>query len=101
MVSEDSDQLGSGFLAVHCRRDLDDVSQTCSDQMMAESNALHAGGKLVKVVALCGPQRMFPKERDDDPEQIRASSHGVPVEVLSVVVVARVQVKRAHTEEVA
>ena len=52
MVSEDSDQLVSGFLAVHRLGDLCDLDQPWSGQMRAAFDQLHTTCELFKVLLL-------------------------------------------------
>ena len=52
MASEDSEEVGSRFLAVHRRRDLSDVSEPLKREMMARIDELHALRKLLKVAPL-------------------------------------------------
>ena len=92
MVSEDSDQLGSGLLTIHRRDYFNDVRQTRMGEVIAPGDSPHATSKLLKVVTLYSPQRMFLEERDDDPLEVRASSDGVPVHVLTMIVVTGVDV---------
>jgi hypothetical protein len=99
MVSEDSDQLGSRFLAIHCGHHFDNVSQSRMAQVIAVGDSIHATGELLKVTTFCGSQRMGPKERDDYPYDIRAFSHGVSIHMLAMVVIPLIDVDRSHTEE--
>jgi hypothetical protein len=99
MVSEDSDQLGSGFLAIHRRDHLDDVSQTGTGKVIARGDSAHAVSKLLEVAAFCASQRVLLKEWDDDPQEIRTSSDGIPVHMLAMVVIAGVEVDLSDTKE--
>jgi len=49
MVSEDSDQLGPGSLAVHRLRDLRDLDQTVPGQMRFRVDQLEAAHELLEV----------------------------------------------------
>ena len=49
MVSEDSDQLGPGFLAVHRFRDLRDLDQTVPGQMRFRVHQLETAHELFEV----------------------------------------------------
>ena len=59
MVSEDSDQLSPGFLAVHRFRDLCDLDQTVPGQMSLRLDQLEASRELVIVHGLRGMQSML------------------------------------------
>src|SRR5438128_2330527 len=58
MVSEDSDQLLPGFLAVHRLSDLDDLDQTLAGQMMTAFDQLNAPCKSLEVLLLRGVHGM-------------------------------------------
>jgi hypothetical protein len=49
MVSEDSDQLGSGFPVVHRFSDLRDLDQTLSSQVSPGLDRVHALSELLEV----------------------------------------------------
>lgn len=99
MVSEDSDQLGSGLLTIHGRDYFNDVRQTRMGEVVAPGDSPHATSKLLKVATLCAPQRMFLEERDDDPFEVRPSSDGIAVHVLTMIVVTGVDVDRPDLEK--
>ena len=54
MVSEDSDQLGPGFLAVHRFRDHRDLDQTVPGQMGVRGDQLETAHKLFEVCSFRG-----------------------------------------------
>ncbi len=88
MVSEDSDHLGSGYLAVHRLGDLRDLYQPVPGQMSIGSDQLEAADELVEVRGLRCAQSMRLEERNDHFQQIDAPMDRIQVHVLSVVVVA-------------
>ena len=55
MVSEDSDQFGPGFLAVHRFRDLRDRDQTVPGQMRFCVDQLETANELIEVRRFRGP----------------------------------------------
>ena len=61
MVSEDSDQFGSGFLTIHRRGDFDDFGKPRTAQVIARGDPVHAAAARLKVIALRGSQRMRPE----------------------------------------
>ncbi len=79
MASEDSDQLASGFLAVHRLSDLRDLSQPVSSQMPLRFDPLYTLCELLEVSLLRGSHRMPAEKRDDHRQQIGAPSHNVPI----------------------
>lgn len=99
MVSEDSDQSRSGLSPVHRLGDLSDLDQPLTCQVPTSSDHLDAPCELDEVVLLGRDHRMFCEERDDHVEQVAASSHDEPVQVLTVVVVALVAKHLTDTEE--
>ena len=52
MASEDSDQLGSGFLAIHRLSDLRDLSEPLKREVVARFDQLDAATELRKVQLL-------------------------------------------------
>ena len=99
MASEDSDQVGSGLVAVHGLHDLDEIEQTGAGEMMAISHRPHAEREAMEVAALCGTQRMRLEERDDPLEELLPPAHHVLVQVIAVVVVSPVDVDAPDPEE--
>ncbi len=99
MVSEDSDQLLPGFLAVHRLSDLDDLDQTLAGQMMTAFDQLNAPCKLLEVLLLRGVHRMPAEEGDDDPQKILPPPHDETVQVLLVVVIPGVNQYRSNPKE--
>ncbi len=99
MVSEDSDQLGSGLLAIHRFRDLGDLDQTVPGQMLTAVDQLEAAHELVEVRRLRGPQWVLLEERNDHFQKVSATMNSVQVHVLAVVVVTSVHVHPSDPEE--
>ena len=100
MVSEDSDQLVSGFLAVHRLSDLRDLDQTQSGQMKTSINRLYTSCELLEVLLLRGTKRIFTEERYNRLQKIAPPSHDVTIQVLLVVVVPSIDDKLTNPEEI-
>ena len=100
MASEDSDQLVSGFAAVHGSDDFHDRREALIAEMLVVLHAFDAGRELLEVLALGGSQWILPKERDHHVEEILSPAHHVSVERLAMVIAAAVDHHRADTEEV-
>ncbi len=101
MASEDSDQLSPGFLVVHRLSKLRDLDKAVTCEMTTVSHDLEALDEPVKVRPLRRPQRIPPKERDDDVSQIIPAGHAIAVQVLLVIVVPPIDRDAADSEEVA
>jgi hypothetical protein len=99
MVSEDSDHLGSGFLAIRRLDDLQEVRQTRPGQVIATGHPLNAVRELLKVSSLRGAQRVLPEERNDHVQQIDPPSDNVPVHILAVIVDTPVAEHSSDTKE--
>ena len=99
MASEDSEEVGSGFLAVHRLGDLDDLGEALTREVVASIDELHALRKLLEVPLLRRMHGMQPKERNDRRDQIRSAAHHIPIQVLAVVVVPLVSEYLPHPEE--
>ena len=99
MASEDSDQLGSGFLAVHGCNHLKKIRKTAMAEVMAFGHPRHAIRELLKIELLRRPQRMLPKERDDHAQKVGTLRHLVVVKGFPVIVVTGVLVDGSHSEE--
>jgi hypothetical protein len=99
MASEDSDQLGPGFLAVHRLSDLGDIGQPVTCTVMASLDHLNAAGELLKVLLLRRVHRVSTEERNDRLEQVHSSPHHIAVQVLTVVVVSPICDDLTHREE--
>jgi hypothetical protein len=56
LVSEDFDQLKSGFAAVHRLRHVDDLSQPLACEVLASRRRGNATRKALKVKSLCSVQ---------------------------------------------
>ena len=100
MVSEDSDQLGSGFLAIGRLCYLQEVSQSRLGEMSTLRHQLYALSELIEVSPLGGPQRIFSEERDDHAQQIVALADNITVHVLAMVVDTSVAEHSSDAEEV-
>src|SRR5438105_2040367 len=90
MVSEDSDQLIPGFLAVHRLDDLEEVCQASRGLVPTFLDQLHTSRELLEVGRLRGTQWVLAEEWDGHFQQVTAPSHDVTMQVLFVVVMARV-----------
>ena len=99
MASEDSDQLISGLSAVHGLDDLRNFDQATRMEMVAHRNQLHTVSKAREILLLRAMHRILPKERDNRFQQIRPPSHGVSVQMLSVIVVPSIDQHLPHSEE--
>ena len=99
MVSEDSDLVVPGLLAVHRLHDLEDLDQTTACQMTAFGHDLDAAGKRFEVSTLRGPQLMLPEEWDDHFQQLLSCADNVAVQMLSVIVIAVVDQHASDAEE--
>jgi hypothetical protein len=86
MVSEDSDQVVSGFPSVHRLSDLCDLEKTRRREMTPMFHELNARRKLLEVRLLRCPERKPLEERDDPLDQIRTARNDVLTHVLPVVV---------------
>ena len=99
MASEDSEQVGPGLLAIHRLRDLHDVGQSLSGEMVASIDELDTLRKLLEVAMLRRMQPMRPEERNDRRDQIRTPAHNVAIQVLAVVVVPLISDYLSHPEK--
>ena len=99
MASEDSDQLPSGLLAIHCLHDFGDVRESVVCAMRATSNHANALRELLEVTLLRRTHRMPLEERNDRVDQIRSTSNGVSKQVLPMVVVPAIRKHGSHAEE--
>ena len=100
MASEDSDQLISGFTAVHGCDDFDDRRQSFVAEMLVALHPFDAGRELLEVLALGRSQWVLPEERDHHLEEILSTAHHVSVQRLAMIVAAAIDHHRADTEEV-
>jgi hypothetical protein len=101
MVSEDSDELVSGFTPVHRLHDLGDLRKTLASPVMTVGHPLDTRSELLEVESFGCSQRMLPEERDDPLEQILPATNRVAVQVLPVVVRPPVDVHLPHSKELA
>ena len=99
MVSEDSDQFGSGQLPVHRLRDLEEVSETSVLDVSPRSHELETHRELLEIEPLRRSEGMHLEKRDDHLGELRDPADRVPEQVLSVVVVPAVPVYVSHLEE--
>ena len=99
MASEDSDQLGSGFLAIHRLDHLKKICQAVMSEVISTCNPLHAEGELLEVEALSCPQRVLPEERDYDPKQVGTPADAERQKVLAVIVMSEIPIHRANTKK--
>jgi hypothetical protein len=99
MVSEDSDQLYSGLLAIHRLSDLDDLNQPFSGQMMTGFDQLYTSCKLSEVFLLRSVHGILPEEWNDDFQQILPPSDDETIQVFFVVVVPGVDQDLTQSKE--
>ncbi len=90
MVSEDSDQLVPGFLAVHRLSDLSDLDKTQLGQMKTSINRHYTPCELLEVLLLRGTKRILTEERYDRLQKIAPPLHDETIKVLLVVVIPSV-----------
>jgi hypothetical protein len=100
MASEDSDQFTSRLAVIHRLRDFCDLDEAGHREVPARAADIDASRKAFEVVPLRRAQRMRPKERDHDIEELVPSAHDESVQVLLVVVVPSVDRDGADSEEV-
>src|SRR3954470_22953826 len=98
MASEDSDQVVSGFLAVHGLRDLEDRDQALRVEVPAGGDELQAAGERFEVVSLGGTERVLPEEWNNHLQELRATLHAVLQEILAMIVVPRVSIDPPNPE---
>jgi hypothetical protein len=99
MASEDSDQLGPGFLAIHRLSDLRNVRQPLRGEMAVRGDELDAAGELQEVLLLRRSQGVPTEERNDPLDQIRPPPDHIAIQVLVMVVVPPIGDHLAHLEE--
>jgi hypothetical protein len=99
MVSEDSDQLVPGLLAVHGLGDLGDLHQTRSGQVATVVDHPDHLRELLEVRTLRRAQRIPLEERNNPLDEIGTPAHDVAIQVLSVVVISPVGNDSSHAEE--
>ena len=71
MASEDSEEVGPGFLTVHRLRDLHDVRQPLKSEVMASIGQFDALREFLEVALLRRIHRVHSEERNDLRDQIR------------------------------
>jgi hypothetical protein len=99
MASEDSDQLGSRFLAVHRLGDLEKIRKSMPGEVLTVSHPLHDEREFLKVVALGRSQRMCPEERDHNAKQVSAPKDVERVQMLTMVAITSVSVHRSDPKK--
>src|SRR5438105_649553 len=85
LVSEDSDQLWSEFLAIHRLSDFNDLHQAPSGQVMTDVNQLDAPRELLEILFFRGAEGELPEERNDYFQQLFPRSHDEAIQVLFVI----------------
>jgi multisubunit Na+/H+ antiporter MnhG subunit len=99
MVSEEADQLCSGFLAVHRLSDFGDRHQSLTAQVTAGRYPLNTSRELLEILLLRGTHRMLPEEWDHHFQQFYAPSHNVTMQVFFVVIAPLVSQYLSHSEK--
>src|SRR5919108_1418302 len=99
MASEDSDQVSPRLSMVHLLRDLSDLDETLSGEVLSIADEHHAPAKSLEIPVLRGHEPMLIEERNDRLEQLVASRHDVLGQVLPMVVVAPIDVEPPDPEE--
>jgi len=99
MVSEDSDQFGSGLLAVHRLSDFGHFRKSGVRSVYAIVHHAYAHGELLEVALLRRVHWVLFEERNNRLDQIRATSHHVAKQMFGVVVVSPIGNHAAHPEE--
>ncbi len=99
MASEDSDQLMPGSSPVHRFDDLSDLDQTVDIKMPAVRYQAHAARELLKVTLLGRTEGVGLEERNYRPHEVFPAIHDELAQVLTMVVLALVNVDAANAEE--
>jgi len=99
MASEDSDQVLPGCLPIHRFDDLRNLNQTFDIKMPIIRDQLHAACELLEVTLLRRPKRVVLEERYYRSHKIIASVHDELAQMLSMVVLALVDVDTPHSKE--
>jgi hypothetical protein len=100
MVSEDSDQILPGLLAIHRLSDLRDVRQARVGPMGAAIDHLNTADELLEVPLLRRMHGMHHEEGNDRPDQVLPPTHHIAVQMLRMVVVSPVGDHATHAEEI-
>jgi hypothetical protein len=100
MASEDSDQVLSRLAVIHRLRELRNLDQAGHREMPAGRTDLDAARKALEVVPLRGAQRVIPKERDHDFQQLVPSADDEAMQVLLVVVVTPIDRHATDSKEI-
>jgi hypothetical protein len=100
MVSEDSDEIASGFPAVHGLGDLGDPDEPLRTLVDAAINQVDAVREFLEVRALRRAQRISGEERNDRLPQVHSRPDHVPMQWLLVVVVPAIHDHHADPKEV-
>ena len=90
MVSEDSDQLRSGLLAVHRLGDFCEFRKTLMSLMLTSIDHPNAAREVFEVTPLRCMQWVRFKERNDRVDQIRPPSYSIAIQVFLMVIVTSV-----------
>src|ERR1700676_2224198 len=98
MVSEDSDQLGPGFLSDHCRNDLNEIGQAGTRKVHSTLHPFDAVPEIVEVRPLRSPKGIFLEERNNHVPHVRALAHFEPMKALVMVVITCVGVDGSNPE---
>src|SRR5580658_2367451 len=99
MASEDSDQVLPGCFPIHRFDDLSNLNQAVDIEMPSVRDQLHTACELLEVTLLRRPKRVILKERNYRPHKIISSVHDELAQVLSMVVLARIDVDPSHAKE--
>ena len=99
MASEDSEQLGPGFLAIHRLSDLHNLSEPLKREVAARLDHLDTAGELLEVLLLRRVHGIRPEKRNDRFDQVRSPPDNVSIQVLAMVVVPLVCKYLTHPEK--
>jgi hypothetical protein len=99
MASEDSEEFGPGFLAIHRLGDLNDLGESIERQMMASVDHFDTERELLEVALFRRMHRIRPEERNDRADQVAPPAHHVAIQVLAVVVVSLISEYASHPKE--
>ena len=99
MASEDSDQLMSGSLPIHCFCNLCNFDETSYFLMQAIINHAHTTSKPLKVCLLDSVQRVSLKERYDRSQEILSAVNNELGQMLTVIIVSLRDIHTTHAKE--
>src|SRR5271155_412820 len=100
MVSEDSDQILPGLLAIHRLSDFCSVRKALVGLVDTSVDHLDTTDELLKIPLLRRMHGMRLEERDDRFDQILPPTHHIAIQALLVVVVPPIRDHATHFEEV-